>query len=105
MDLLPLVQEVQTAAEVLSSGDKVTHARLLHSIHKLTLAVETPTETLMRICFQVCCSNTPGHEELVEMFEQELNFSRIFSLFRMHQYESRSKWDSQSLSLQERAQR
>jgi hypothetical protein len=54
MDLLPLVQEVQTAAEVLSSGDKVAHARLLHAIHKLTLAAETPTQTLMRISFQVC---------------------------------------------------
>jgi hypothetical protein len=54
MDLLPLVLEVQTAAEVLSSGDKVARARLLHAIHKLTLAAETPTETLMRISFQVC---------------------------------------------------
>ena len=53
MDLLSLVREVQTEAEALSSGDKVARARLLHAIHKLTLAAETPTQTLMRISFQV----------------------------------------------------
>jgi hypothetical protein len=53
MDLVPLVRNVQTEAEALSLGDKVSNAKLLHAIHKLTLAAETPTQTLMRISFQV----------------------------------------------------
>jgi hypothetical protein len=51
MDLL--LQEVQTAAEAVNSGDPLGRGRLLEATNKLTLAVETPTETLMRMLYQV----------------------------------------------------
>lgn len=49
-----LLQDVQTAAANASSptSDPAAHGRLLQAIHKLTLAVETPTETNMRILYQ-----------------------------------------------------
>ncbi|KAN0103383.1 S-adenosyl-L-methionine-dependent methyltransferase [Hyaloscypha variabilis] len=52
MDLLSLVQKIQTEAELLSSGNETARARLLHAIQKLNIAVETPTQTLMRISYQ-----------------------------------------------------
>jgi hypothetical protein len=64
MDLLPLVKDVQTEAEAVSSGDNVARTRLLHAIHKLTLAAETPTQTLMRISYQVRTFNSSFHEKL-----------------------------------------
>jgi hypothetical protein len=42
MDLFTLVRLVQAEAEAMSSGDEVTRTRLLHAIHKLTFAAETP---------------------------------------------------------------
>jgi hypothetical protein len=49
-----LLQDVQTAIANASSpsSDPAAHGRLLQAIHKLTLAVETPTETNMRILYQ-----------------------------------------------------
>jgi hypothetical protein len=50
MDLSPLIQEVQSAA---GDGSPGSHARLLRAIQKLNLAAETPTETMLRITYQV----------------------------------------------------
>jgi hypothetical protein len=49
-----LLQDVQTVAANASSptSDPAAHGRLLQAIHKLALAVETPTETNMRILYQ-----------------------------------------------------
>ena len=64
MDLLPLVQKIQTEAELLSSGNETARARLLHAIQKLNIAVETPTQTLMRISYQVLPSNNSLYGKL-----------------------------------------
>jgi hypothetical protein len=53
MLLRSLVHEVQAAAEEVASGKKGGHTQLLRAIHSLNLAVETPAETLGRICYQV----------------------------------------------------
>lgn len=50
MDLTPLIQEVQSAA---GDGSPGAHVRLLRAIQKLNLAAETPTETMLRITYQV----------------------------------------------------
>ncbi|KAE9374834.1 S-adenosyl-L-methionine-dependent methyltransferase [Stipitochalara longipes BDJ] len=52
MDLLSLVQKVRIEAELLSLGNETARSSLLQTIHKLTLAAETPTQTLMRISYQ-----------------------------------------------------
>jgi hypothetical protein len=52
MDLSNLIQDVQAAANNVSSGDKEDRAKLIKAIRKLNQAVETPTETLMRISYQ-----------------------------------------------------
>jgi hypothetical protein len=57
MDLSNVIQDVQAAADVVSSGEKEGHAKLLKAIIKLNQAVETPTETLMRISYQVSQSH------------------------------------------------
>jgi hypothetical protein len=49
-----LLHDVQAAAAHVSSGssDPAAHGRLLQALHQMTLAVETPTETLMRVLYQ-----------------------------------------------------
>lgn len=49
-----LLQDVQTAMANASSpsSDPAAHGQLLQAINRLTLAVETPTETNMRILYQ-----------------------------------------------------
>jgi len=66
MDLLPIVQRIQTEAALLSSGNETARTSLLHAIQKLTLAVESPTQTLMRISFQVGVSNNSMYISIVK---------------------------------------
>lgn len=49
-----LLNDVQAAVANASraSPDPTAHGHLLQAIHRLTLAVETPTETVMRILYQ-----------------------------------------------------
>jgi hypothetical protein len=49
-----LLQDVQTAIANHSgpSNDPAAHGQLLQAVNKLTLAVETPTETMIRLIYQ-----------------------------------------------------
>lgn len=68
MSLQSLVQEVQVAAEEVTSGKKESHGQLLRAIHNLNLAVETPAETLGRILYQVSCASTAAASGLEKLY-------------------------------------
>ena len=53
MDLSKEIAEVQKLAKADNTGNGQPHVDLLESIRKLTLAAETPAETLMRMRFEV----------------------------------------------------
>lgn len=53
-DILRLVDQVKAAADKnYTDSSPETHADLLKKINGLKLAVETPTETVLRIIYQV----------------------------------------------------
>lgn len=49
-----LVDQIKTEATQDSSTAGHSHARLLQLIDELKLVVETPTETILRLIYQVC---------------------------------------------------
>lgn len=49
-----LVDQIETEATQDSFTDGHGHARLLQLIDELKLVVETPTETILRLIYQVC---------------------------------------------------
>ena len=53
MAVLDLAQDVQNAVEREAAGELGAHQQLLLAIHRLNLAVESPTETLLRTIYQV----------------------------------------------------
>jgi len=63
MDLSNFIQDVQVAADNFSSGEKEGHTKLLKAIRRLNQAVETPTETLMRISYQESSRHHFGFQE------------------------------------------
>jgi hypothetical protein len=62
--ILSLVDEIkkETTQDSLYPGH--SHARLLQLVDELKLAVETPTETILRLIYQVkfSCKSTPRRE-------------------------------------------
>ena len=58
MDLSKEIAEVQRFASADTTGNGQPHVDLLQSIRKLSLAAETPAETLMRMRFEVKRSYT-----------------------------------------------
>ncbi|KAL8949502.1 MAG: hypothetical protein Q9222_004392 [Ikaeria aurantiellina] len=54
-----LLQDIGTAAHIDGRGDDaIAHATLLRCIQELTLAAETPLETVKRIIYQLCMWST-----------------------------------------------
>lgn len=53
MDLSKAISDVQNAAQADTTGHGQNHVDLLASIRRLTLAAETPAETLSRMRFEV----------------------------------------------------
>lgn len=52
-DLSKAIENVQKAAQADTDGSGQAHVDLLEAIHQLNLTAETPSETLMRMRFQV----------------------------------------------------
>ena len=53
MDLSKEIADVQAAAQADQTGNGQLHVDLLDAIRRLSLAAETPGETLMRMRFEV----------------------------------------------------
>ncbi|KAI4194076.1 MAG: hypothetical protein LQ350_007985 [Teloschistes chrysophthalmus] len=60
MDLSKAISDVQKAAQADKNGTGQNHVELLEAIRKLSLAAETPAETLMRMRFEAT-----GYDELL----------------------------------------
>lgn len=54
MDIAALMEDVKRKSEADTTKNGEAHVQLLESIRQLTLAAETPAETLMRMRFEVC---------------------------------------------------
>jgi hypothetical protein len=62
--ILSLVDEIKKETTQDSLYPSHSHARLLQLVDELKLAVETPTETILRLIYQVnfSCKSTPRRE-------------------------------------------
>lgn len=52
--ILKLIAEIKNQVLNTSVDSEHAHSRLLQLVDELKLAVETPTETILRLIYQVC---------------------------------------------------
>ena len=64
MDLSKAIADVQKAAQADTTGTGQRHVDLLEAVRRLSVAAETPAETLMRMRFEVIWSSW-GHRRLI----------------------------------------